>query len=97
MIHIGHVSEIVRYPVKSMAGRATESAFLGWHGLAGDRRFAFRRLDARVDFPLDVGVTPELGVRNGGAGRWRLGLREGGGGDEQRRQGSDLHCVSPEG
>ncbi len=27
-----------------MAGNATESAFLGWYGLEGDRRFAFRRL-----------------------------------------------------
>ena len=48
---LGHVSEIVRYPVKSMAGTATESAFLGWHGLAGDRRFAFRRLGDDGGFP----------------------------------------------
>jgi len=40
---IGRVRELVRYPVKSMAGTATESALLGWHGLDGDRRFAFRR------------------------------------------------------
>ena len=51
MIHVGHVSEIVRYPVKSMAGTTTESAFLGWHGLDGDRRFAFRRLDDESGFP----------------------------------------------
>lgn len=38
------VCGLVRYPVKSMAGAATESAFLGWHGLDGDRRFAFRRV-----------------------------------------------------
>ncbi len=45
MVHeLGRVCELVRYPVKSMAGTVTESAFLGWHGLAGDRRFAFRRL-----------------------------------------------------
>ena len=37
MIHVGYVREIVRYPVKSMAGVATESAMLGWHGLDGDR------------------------------------------------------------
>ena len=43
MTCIGRVRELVRYPVKSMAGTATESAFLGWHGLDGDRRFAFRR------------------------------------------------------
>ncbi len=48
---LGHVSEVVRYPVKSMAGIATESAFLGWHGLDGDRRFAFRRLGVDNGFP----------------------------------------------
>jgi uncharacterized protein YcbX len=34
-----------------MAGTATESAFLGWHGLDGDRRFAFRRLGDASGFP----------------------------------------------
>ncbi len=48
---IGHVRELVRYPVKSMAGTVTESAFLGWHGLDGDRRFAFRRLGDASGFP----------------------------------------------
>lgn len=48
---LGHVREIVRYPVKSMAGVSVESAFLGWHGLAGDRRFAFRRLGNDTGFP----------------------------------------------
>jgi uncharacterized protein YcbX len=51
-IRIGHVRELVRYPVKSMAGVATESAFLGWHGLDGDRRFAFRRLGDDSGFPF---------------------------------------------
>jgi MOSC domain-containing protein len=51
MIQLGHVCELVRYPVKSMAGSATESAFLGWHGLDGDRRFAFRRLGDDSGFP----------------------------------------------
>lgn len=50
-IQLGHVREIVRYPIKSMAGIASESAFLGWHGFEGDRRFAFRRLDADGGFP----------------------------------------------
>lgn len=49
---LGHICELVRYPVKSMAGIATESAFLGLHGLAGDRRFAFRRLGDGSGFPL---------------------------------------------
>ena len=61
MIHIGRVREIVRYPVKSMAGIATESAMLGWHGLDGDRRFAFRRLGDDGGFPwLTASRLPEL-------------------------------------
>jgi uncharacterized protein YcbX len=61
MIHVGHVREIVRYPVKSMAGIAIESAFLGWHGLQGDRRFAFRRLEDDGGFPwLTASRLPEL-------------------------------------
>ena len=61
MIELGHVRELARYPVKSMAGTATESAFLGWHGLAGDRRFAFRRKDDRGGFPwLSASRLPEL-------------------------------------
>jgi uncharacterized protein YcbX len=61
IIHVGHVREIVRYPVKSMAGVATNSAFLGWHGLQGDRRFAFRRLNDNSGFPwLTASRLPEL-------------------------------------
>ena len=48
---LGRVLELVRYPVKSMAGAPAESAFLGWHGLDGDRRFAFRRLGDESGFP----------------------------------------------
>ena len=51
MIELGHVTGLVRYPVKSMAGTATDSAFLGWHGFDGDRRFAFRRLGIDSGFP----------------------------------------------
>ena len=62
MIQLGHVRELVRYPVKSMAGIATESAHLGWHGLDGDRRFAFRRLgENKNSFPwLSASRVPEL-------------------------------------
>lgn len=61
MIPLGHVTELVRYPVKSMAGVATDSAFLGWHGLQGDRRFAFRRLNDISGFPwLTASRLPEL-------------------------------------
>ncbi len=58
---IGHVAELVRYPVKSMAGTSMESAFLGWYGLLGDRRFAFRRLADTSGFPwLTAGRLPQL-------------------------------------
>jgi uncharacterized protein YcbX len=74
MIHIGQVREIVRYPIKSMAGVATESAVLGWHGLDGDRRFAFRRIGDDGAFPwLSASRMPELvlyqpvGLDNGGS------------------------------
>ena len=61
MIHLGHVRELVRYPVKSMAGVPTESAVLGWHGLNGDRRFAFRRMGDESGFPwLSASRCPEL-------------------------------------
>ena len=61
MIHLGYVHELVRYPIKSMAGVATGSAFLGWHGLQGDRRFAFRRLNDKSGFPwLTASRLPEL-------------------------------------
>src|SRR5690606_3867172 len=50
-MEVGRIRELVRYPVKSMAGTAAESAFLGWHGLPGDRRFAFRRVGVSTDFP----------------------------------------------
>jgi uncharacterized protein YcbX len=61
MIELGHISEIARYPVKSMAGTATDSATLGWHGLDGDRRFAFRRIGDESGFPwLTASRLPEL-------------------------------------
>ena len=60
-IEIGHVEAIFRYPVKSMAGEQLEVARLGWHGLDGDRRLAFRRLDDRSGFPwLSASKLPDL-------------------------------------
>src|SRR5262245_40322353 len=61
MTEVGRVRGLVRYPVKSMAGVATESAALGWYGLAGDRRFAFRRPDVDGGMPwLTASRLPEL-------------------------------------
>lgn len=41
--HVGRVVGLWRYPVKSMAGEALSVADVSWHGLAGDRRWAFVR------------------------------------------------------
>jgi uncharacterized protein YcbX len=60
-IEIGHVEAIFRYPVKSMGGERLEVAELGWHGLDGDRRLAFRRIDDRSGFPwLTASKLPNL-------------------------------------
>jgi uncharacterized protein YcbX len=61
MTELGLVLELARYPVKSMAGTPVESAFLGWHGLAGDRRFAFRKMADASGFPwLSASRVPDL-------------------------------------
>ncbi len=61
LIEIGHVEAIFRYPVKSMGGERLEAANLGWHGLDGDRRLAFRQIDDRSGFPwLTAGKLPDL-------------------------------------
>src|SRR5438093_9159617 len=58
---IGQVEAIFRYPVKSMGGERLEGAQLGWHGLEGDRRLAFRRMDDRSGFPwLSASKLPDL-------------------------------------
>jgi uncharacterized protein YcbX len=60
-IAIGTIEAIFRYPVKSMAGESLESAPLGWHGLDGDRRLAFRLRDDRSGFPwLSASKLPDL-------------------------------------
>ena len=58
---VGSVEAIFRYPVKSMGGERLEVANLGWHGLEGDRRLAFRRMDDRSEFPwLSASKLPDL-------------------------------------
>jgi uncharacterized protein len=51
LTEIGYVEAIFRYPVKSMGGERLEAAHLGWHGLSGDRRLAFRRIGDRSGMP----------------------------------------------
>ena len=61
LTEIGHVEAIFRYPVKSMAGERLEQANLGWYGLDGDRRLAFRRTQDRSGMPwLTASKLPDL-------------------------------------
>lgn len=61
LIEIGQVEALFRYPVKSMAGERLEAAELGWHGIEGDRRLAFRKVNDRTAFPfLTAGKLPDL-------------------------------------
>jgi len=61
-LEIGRIEAIFRYPVKSMRGEPLDAATLGWHGLDGDRRLAFRRVaDVRGGFPwLTASQLPDL-------------------------------------
>ena len=60
-IKVGEVEALFRYPVKSMSGELLEVADLGWHGLDGDRRLAFRRADDCGGFPwLTASKLPAL-------------------------------------
>jgi uncharacterized protein len=58
----GRVAALWRYPVKSMAGEELEAVEVSWHGLAGDRRWAFiRDGQVRSGFPwLTIRERPEL-------------------------------------
>jgi uncharacterized protein YcbX len=42
---VGRVAAVLRYPVKSMAAEPVEDVDVSWHGLSGDRRWAFMRPD----------------------------------------------------
>lgn len=58
---LGRISALFRYPVKSMAGELLEIANVSWHGIQGDRRFAFRRPSDASGFPwLTASKLPEL-------------------------------------
>jgi len=60
-MELGRISAIFRYPVKSMAGELLDVARLSWHGIDGDRRFAFRRLNDKSGFPwLTASKLPQL-------------------------------------
>ena len=59
---VGRVAGLWRYPVKSMAAEALERADVGWHGLDGDRRWAFIREGmVRSGFPwLTIRENPRM-------------------------------------
>ena len=62
MTVVGHVAALFRYPVKSMAAEELDAVEVSWHGLAGDRRWAFIRAgQVRSGFPwLTIRQRPEL-------------------------------------
>jgi len=85
-IEIGRIQAIYRYPVKSMAGESLEQTQLGWHGLDGDRRFAFRRLAKNGGFPwLTASRLPEMVLYRP--------IRQ----DESEDDTLPTHMVTPEG
>jgi uncharacterized protein len=58
---VGVVKELHRYPVKSMRGESLGEAHLYWHGLDGDRRYAFVQSENRSGFPwLTARELPDL-------------------------------------
>jgi uncharacterized protein YcbX len=59
---IGRVKALFRYPVKSMAAEPLDSIEVGFHGFAGDRRYAFVRAGLeRSGFPwLTIREKPEM-------------------------------------
>lgn len=58
---LGAIAAIYLCPVKSMRAEQVGEAVMGWHGLEGDRRLAFRRANFRGGFPwLTAGRFPGL-------------------------------------
>jgi uncharacterized protein len=62
MTVVGRVVALWRYPVKSMQAEELDGVEVSWHGLAGDRRWAFIRAgQVRSGFPwLTIRQLPEL-------------------------------------
>lgn len=54
--HVATIKALFRYPVKGMRGESLDSVDLYWHGLVGDRRFAFvNAQDSKSGFPWLTG------------------------------------------
>lgn len=52
---VGHVAQLMRFPVKSMAGEPLEVAEIDWQGIEGDRQYAFYYRDSGSRFPWLTG------------------------------------------
>src|ERR1043165_3262255 len=50
-VQVGVIGALYLYPVKSMGGHLAEDAFIGWHGLDGDRKYAFVQDGNTSHFP----------------------------------------------
>ena len=59
MTGIGKVESLWRYPVKSMRGEDLEEVFVGFFGVYGDRRFAFKSSASPKGFPFLTGREQE--------------------------------------
>ncbi len=59
---VGRIAGVWRYPIKSMAAEPLETVDVSWHGLAGDRRWAFIRDGlVRSGFPwLTIRERPDM-------------------------------------
>ena len=88
MTVVGRVAGLWRYPVKSMAAEELDGAEFSWHGLAGDRRWAFiRDGQVRSGFPwLTIREQPEMA-------RYRPRFAEPG--PAQRLTDAGAHVVRP--
>ena len=52
---VGHVVQLNRFPVKSMAGEPLAIAEIDWQGIEGDRQYAFYFRESRSRFPWLTG------------------------------------------
>jgi len=60
-LEVGVVKGLFRHPVKSMRSESLAEAHLYWHGLDGDRRYAFVQSENRSGFPwLTARELPQL-------------------------------------
>lgn len=83
---VGVVRQLYRYPVKSMRGQTLDAVPVYWHGLAGDRRYAFVRTGNTSRFPWLTGrevpqllrYSPYLGEGDPGNVAVRVRTPEGG-------------------